>query len=256
MKIGVCTNSSNAALVKELGYDYVEEALATVSKMTDEKFSEVQKCYEALDMPVYSFNNFFPGNISLYGEDSMEIVRSYAENALNRAQALGGKVCVFGSGKARNIGEDVDRAFAEQRFLDVLALCGEMADKRGILMAVEPLNKNETNYINTVTEGAAIARKLGMANVGGLVDFYHFFMENEPDSNLFEAKDTILHAHIARPNADRLPPKAEDAETVAHWASLLKQIDYKGALSLECRFGTELPTLLPEATPFVQIFRK
>ena len=256
MKIGVCATSAKAAIVKELGYDYIEENLSAIQKMTDESFREVQKLYETLDLPVYSFNNFFPGTITLYGEDSLETIRAYAEVALDRAQALGGKVCVFGSGKARNIGEGVDRAFAEQRFLDVLGLCGEMADKRGILIAVEPLNKNETNYINTVTDGASVARKLGMANVGGLVDFYHFFMENEPDSNLFDAKDTLLHAHLARPNADRLPPKAEDVETLAHWADLLKKINYKGALSIECRFGTELESLLSEATPFVQVFRK
>lgn len=64
-----------------------------------------------------------------------------------------------------------------------------------------------------------------------------------------------MHAHLARPNADRMAPCAEDAEALAHWAELLKKIDYRGAISLECRYGDEFERRLTEATPLMQAFR-
>ena len=256
MKIGVCIHTGKAEFVKSLGYDFIEENLSMLEKADDEKFRTMQRNVERAGIPVYSFNTFFPTKgVSIYAPDAMEYIRGYTARAFERAEALGGKVCVFGSSKARYIEDGIDRAFAEQRLLDVLSLCGEMADKHGILIAVEPLNKNETNYINTVTDAAEVARRLNKKNVGALVDFYHFFMENEPDANVENAKDVLLHAHLARPNADRMAPRAEDATTVAHWAELLKKTDYQGAISLECRYGDEFERLLTEATPLMQVFR-
>ena len=185
----------------------------------------------------------------------MDFARAYTERALARAAALGGKICVFGGGRSRNIGEDVDRSFAEKRFADMLEFCAEQADRHGLTLALEPLNTSETNHINTVAEAATLVRSINKQNLRALVDFYHFFMENEPDANVINAKDVLLHAHLARPNADRMAPRAGDEETITHWAELLKQIDYQGAIALECRYGDEFEKLLTEATPLMQAFR-
>lgn len=256
MKVGVCIHTGKAEFIKSLGYDFIEENLSAVEKATDEKFSLMQKNVEKAGIPVYSFNTFFPKGFSIYGADAMEFTRTYVERAFPRAAALGGKVCVFGSAKARYIEEGTDPDFAEKRLLDVVELCAEQGERHGLTIVIEPLNSNETNYINTVTEGAEIARRLGRGNVGALVDFYHFFMENEPDSNLFDAKDILLHAHLARPNADRMAPRAGDETIIARWAELLKKSGYDGTIALECRYGDEFERLLTEATPLMQIFRK
>lgn len=256
MKIGVCIHTGKAEFVKSLGYDFIEENLSLVEKADDEKFRTMQRNVERAGIPVYSFNTFFPTKgVSIYAPDAMEYIRGYTARAFERAEALGGKVCVFGSSKARYIEDGIDPAFAEQRLLDALELCGEQADRHGLTVVLEPLNSTETNYINTVTDAADIVRRLGMKNVGALVDFYHFFMENEPDANVESAKDVLMHAHLARPNADRMAPRAEDASTVAHWAELLKKTDYRGAISLECRYGDEFERRLTEATPLMQAFR-
>ena len=256
MKIGVCIHTGKAEFVKSLGYDFIEENLSMLEKADSEKLRTMQKNVERAGIPVYSFNTFFPTKgVSIYAPDAMEYIRGYTARAFERAEALGGKVCVFGSSKARYIEDGIDPAFAEQRLLDALELCGEQADRHGLTVVLEPLNSAETNYINTVTDAADIVRRLGMKNVGALVDFYHFFMENEPDANVENAKDVLMHAHLARPNADRMAPCAEDAEALAHWAELLKKIDYRGAISLECRYGDEFERRLTEATPLMQAFR-
>lgn len=255
MKIGVCIHTGRAEFVKSLGYDFIEENLSNVEKATDEKFLIMQQNVERAGIPVYSFNSFYPREFSLYREDAISFTRAYTERAFARAASLGGKICVFGSSRARYIQEGINKVFAEQRLRDILELCCENADKHGLTLAIEPLNSSETNYINTVPEAADIARTVGKNNLGALVDFYHFFMENEPDSNIEQAKDTLIHAHIARPNADRMAPTEEDASTLAHWAELLKSIHYQGALSLECSYGDNFEGKLTAATPLMQVFR-
>jgi sugar phosphate isomerase/epimerase len=234
MKIGVCGSIERAPIIKSLGFDYVEENLSKIAGLSEEDFEKIAEKYKALGLPVYSFNCFFGSNISIYGENSIEEVKEYTSRALLRAYRLGGKVCVIGSGKARAIPEGISREFAETRFTEVVSVCADIADQYGIKIVVEPLNSKETNLINTVSEGAEVAKRVGKANVGSLVDFFHFYLQGERDDNIIKNADTLIHAHIARP--DRYAPKMADAETVAHWTGLLKAINYHGALSIESRF--------------------
>ena len=176
MKIGVCGGIDRAEAIKRQGYDYIEENLAKITALSDSEFSERVRAYEKLDLPVYSFNSFFGPDNRIYDEDGLESVKAYAEKALYRAHAIGGSICVLGSGKQRNIAEGLDRGFAEQRFCDVLSLVGDIAEKNNIRIAIEPLNTNETNLINKVSEGADFARRAGKKSIGVLVDFFHLFM--------------------------------------------------------------------------------
>ena len=254
MKIGVCGGIERAPMIKSLGFDYIEENLSKIAALSEEDFEKRVDEYKALGLPVYSFNGFFGGDISIYGENSMDGVKEYASRALLRAHKLGGKVCVIGSGKARAIPDGVSREFAEIRFAEVVSVCADIADKYGIKIVVEPLNSCETNFINTVSEGAGIAQRVGKANVGALVDFFHFYMEGECDSEVSKIADVLIHAHIARPNADRCAPKAEDAETVARWAELLKSIGYGEAISLECKYN-DFENEIKEAAKYMEFFR-
>ena len=255
MKIGVCGGIEKAIIAKSIGYDYVEENLNKVAKMSDRDFAVLVRAYEKLDFPVYSFNCFFgPENI-LYEDNSLAEVKAYAEGAIARAKALGGSVCVVGSGKARNVNEGMDRAFCEQRFVDVLKVCGEAAEKNGIILAIEPLSPKETNFINKVNEGADFARRSGSKNVGVLVDFFHFFMNNEGDDGLVGCEDVLWHAHLARANVDRMMPGANDVATVAKWVEMLKAANYKGHISLEGKYGDDFVTGMTDALPYVAPFK-
>ena len=235
MKIGVCGGVAKAPIIKALGYDYVEENMFKIASLSESEFNETVEFYKNLDIPVYSFNGFFGGDITIYGEGSLDEIREYAALALKRAHALGGKVCVIGSGKARAIPDGVSLEFARERFVEVVSICCDIADGYGIRIVVEPLNSGETNFINTVSEAAEIAKLTGKRNAGSLVDFFHFAYEKENDGGIVNNGDTLMHAHLARPD-DRYAPKLEDAETVARWIGLLKSINYTGALSVESKY--------------------
>ena len=234
MKLGVCAGLEQAPVIKALGFDYVEENMFRIASLSELDFTETVRGYERLGIPVYAFNCFFGGDCSIYTDTALDEIRKYATIALRRAHALGGSICVIGSGKARAIPTGVSRELAEARFTDVVSLCSDLADAYGIRIAVEPLNSKETNLVNTVSEAAAIAKMTKRQNVGSLVDSFHFYLEGESDSGLFDHADTLIHAHIARP--DRYAPKLADSEDVARWLKLLLRIGYRGALSVESAF--------------------
>ena len=254
MKIGVCGGIERAPIIKSLGYDYIEESLSGMASLSNEEFAERVRAYEAIDLPVYAFNFFFAPGMPLYAENPFAELNAYAEKAFSRARALGGRICVLGSAKVRNIPEGVTREFADRRFSEVLSSFGDIAEKYGLRIAIEPLNRGEGNYINTFAEGASVAKGVAHKNVGALVDFYHFYLESESEENVINDAPFLIHAHLARPNIDRLVPKEGDGACVKKWADLLKKIDYRGAISLEAEYEN-FEEDLKNAKKYMEFFR-
>jgi D-psicose/D-tagatose/L-ribulose 3-epimerase len=58
-----------------------------------------------------------------------------------------------------------------------LKICAEYAGERGVKLALEPLNRFETDFINTVTQGVELIERIGAENVGFLLDSFHMNIE-------------------------------------------------------------------------------
>jgi len=143
---------------------------------------------------------------------------------------MGGTVAVFGSGKCRNLPQDMGFAGGFSRLVAVVKLAGEIASRYGISIAVEPLNRSETNMVNSVTEGAMLAYCADRANVGVLADWYHMTVENEPAEHICMVKK-ILHTHIAQGTL-RQYPSGSGKELLPFFAAL-KKAEYNGTMSIE-----------------------
>lgn len=255
MKIGACSQIDNVKYVKEFGYDFFEGPFWNIATLSDEEFSDYYKEYERVGLPAYSFNGFFGGDVKLYTENAIEAIRSTVEKGFERAASLEGRNVVIGSGRARSIPDGADIGFVRKRFVDILAFCGDIAAKYGMTVTVEPLNSNETNFINTVGEGAELARLSGRDNVGVLVDFFHFTCENESDTALLPVADILYHVHIATPRPSRGIPEEEDIPTVKKWAKMLSDIGYKGLISLECNHDDDIAESYRRAKEILDIFK-
>lgn len=244
MLFGVCSAYENAEFLKSCGYDYIEMNLTATAQMSEEEFENCKAALKKADMKALAFNCFFPGTIKLTGADfDMEKIKSYAEKAIERASVLGAETLVLGSGKSRYIEDGNDIDSCEEQFVTALKVLGEIVQKYGITIVIEPLNKGETNFINSVECATRIAEKVSCENVKALVDFFHFSLENEPDSNILNAKGNIAHVHLARGSADRGVPIEENIPDLEKWSSLLKQIGYNNKISIEADakdFKTEI----------------
>ena len=86
---------------------------------------------------------------------------------------IGLKVMVLGSGTARNIPEGFSRDEAVKQFTELCRQLAKVAEQYNVVIAIEPLQHSETNFINTVSEGADIARAVNNSHLGVLADFFH-----------------------------------------------------------------------------------
>jgi D-psicose/D-tagatose/L-ribulose 3-epimerase len=58
-----------------------------------------------------------------------------------------------------------------------MKICADYAGEKGVKIAIEPLNRFETDFINTVEQGLEYISKIGRGNVGFLLDSFHMNIE-------------------------------------------------------------------------------
>ena len=255
MKFGACCDIDKLPLLQKHGYDYIELNFSNVALADERQFEKTYEQIRYYGISAESFNCFFPGSVSLNAGVDYKAIEEYAEKGLARAERLGGKIAVLGSGGSRRIPDGYDRELAAEQFLKVLYICGDIAGKHGMQIAIEPLRTAETNFINTVAEGVEMCRRADHPSVKCLVDFFHLFMNGETLDAVMNSGGLIVHTHIARPNGDRRIPTAQDAETCAEWANALKSIGYNGRMSLEGDFYPDFETAIREVRPVLELFR-
>jgi sugar phosphate isomerase/epimerase len=130
----------------------------------------------------------------------------YAKDCLSFAAALGGKIVSLipsTVGKTAPMGSVED----EWRWaVDAIKECQEHAEKVGVRIAIEPLNRFETYFINRHDQALELAHQVG-GNCGVCLDFFHMNIEEENwvDALKVTAKEGKLYdIHIADNN--RMPP--------------------------------------------------
>ena len=103
--------------------------------------------------------------------------------------------------------------------------------EKDIKLGIEPLNRYESDFINTVDEGLKLCELIDHPNVGLLLDAYHMNIEEKNMIKSIEkAKDKLFHFQVAE--NDRGVPGTGSLK----WAeiiSTLKKINYSGYVSLE-----------------------
>ncbi len=257
MKIGVCASHERWGIVSAAGYDYVEGNFSKIARASDEEFEDMKKALADSGLKMEATNGFFPGDFAIYSKDNFDEVkanvRDYCEKGFARGAELGQKVAVIGSSKARNIRDDYTKEEAEEQFCEVLRICGEVGEKYGIAVTVEPLNPKEANFIITFADGMDIAKKTNHPNVLAMIDLYHHAQNGEPLETLDGTEGVLVHAHIAR--ADRETPTPDDAAEIDPKIAYLKKVGYDGRISLESRHNPDFETAIKNAYPLLAKYR-
>ena len=145
---------------------------------------------------------------------------------------------------------DADRERAAEWLLAGLARVSRRAAERGVRIVIEPINRYESNWLNTVDEVTDLINRLGADNVGVLPDTFHMNIE-EPDvaAALTRAGPRLWHVHIA--DSNRRAPGAghlEFEKIVAH----LRALGYTGTVSAEI---LPVPTFEAAALQTITVMR-
>lgn len=235
--LGVCAPYEKAVMLKELGYSFVEESVGRflLPDGGEEAYARNLEQVKATGVPIRSYIYFFPGSLKSVGPTlHHEAILQRADLALKRAKECGSKNIVFGSGGSRAIPDGFDRDKAKAQHIELCKKMAPLAEKHGVTLAVEPLNRGETNFINSLADGVEIIQAVNNPWFRLQCDIYHMLKEDEKPEEIIKYKEYIVHCHLAEKQKRTAPGIVGD--DFRPYFKALKKIKYSGGLSLECNW--------------------
>ena len=246
---GACRSKvEDVKIMRDLGYDFWEwSAGAAFDPAKDDAWWQRQKEEIAKrPLPLRSCNQFIPGKFRLTGPKADHApALDYAEKILRRADEIGVKTVVFGSGGARNVPKDLAKADPSSiergmaQYADFCAaLAKRVADLRTVQVVVEPLRPKESNIVNFVWQGQKIVEQIDSPRIRLLADIFHMMMGEEKPDSIVKAGPLLKHVHIADYDTRQFPgSNPGQTQMLKPYFDALKAIGYDGGVSCECRFG-------------------
>jgi D-psicose/D-tagatose/L-ribulose 3-epimerase len=130
-----------------------------------------------------------------------------------------------------------------KRAAEVHRPLADIAQKAGILLAIEPLNRFESHFLNTMAQGAAYVKYVNHPNFKTMFDTFHSNIEErDPVGALAKDFGSVAHIHISA-NDRGVPGRTHNAASIIKPViELAKKKKYKGYLTVEA-FGSALPDL-------------
>jgi D-psicose/D-tagatose/L-ribulose 3-epimerase len=123
------------------------------------------------------------------------------------------------------------RAQQWRRAVASVSEAADSASKRGVKLAVEPLNRFETDLVNTVDQGLQLIADVGAPNVGLLLDTFHMNIEEKDiPAAIRRASGHIVEFHACA--NDRGAP-GDDHLPWPQIAGALKEARYDGPIVIE-----------------------
>lgn len=235
--LGVCTSYENDSVLAAAGFQYIEEsARRLLAPMVDEATYQKQlRQVRSMKLSVPVCNLFLPNTIRLIGPEANEkVILGYVDSLMQRAKDAGVAVIVLGSSGSRRLTEGMDREQSIKEMISIVRKMAVVAGKYGRIIAMENLNTTEDNFITTLSMATDIAAKVDHPNFRITADIYHMLKEAEDPASIVKAAPYLVHCHIAERDARTAPGKMKD--NFVPYFKALKQIGYKGRISVECRW--------------------
>jgi len=241
--------TENLHKIKKLGFDGVELAIRNPA---DLDLKHIQKMLRdtGLKLPAIGTGQAFgEEGLSFTHRDSK--VRKAAVDRILSHMELAKKLdalVIVGLIRGK-CSLEVEKIQAEEWLLEALHQC--TAREKTVKLAIEPINRYETDLLNTIDESLHFLEKLNIQNVGLLLDTFHMNIE-EPSitSSILAARDRLFHVHVA--DSNRWFPGAGhiDFKSIIH---TLKKIDYRSFISGEM---LPLPDADVSAAKMIEFMRK
>jgi sugar phosphate isomerase/epimerase len=221
--------------LKATGFDYFEWSVTglLMPLADDAAFEAALAQAKAAALPCEALNVMLPGELKVTGpEVDFAKLETYAKTMCARAKRAAIQRIVFGSGGARRVPDGFCMDKARGQIIAFLKMLGPHAQAAGVTIAVEPLNRGETNIINSVAEGAGIVREVNHPAIRLLADSYHVMLENEPFDIIVKNLDIMCHMHVST-CAGRLPPGVVPCAGMQQFLRVLRENGYNDRVSVE-----------------------
>ena len=220
------------AHAKEIGFDVYEIAVERPELIDEEKvLTEAQKAgIKVYVCGAYGETRDISSDVPEYRDNGM----AYGKRLIDMAAALGSPYVAgpMYAAVGRTRLADRDEKERQMRFaVENMKRLADYASGRGVKLAIEPLNRFETDFINTVEQGLYFLDRIGYDNVGFLLDTFHMNIEEKsiPDA-IRSAMGKIFDFHACA--NDRGTPGEDHFE----WEEIreaLKDAGYEGPIVIE-----------------------
>ncbi len=246
MKYAICNElfegwplDKTAAFVAQLGYHGLELAPFTlcdlVTDLSTAQRRKIRRTIEDAGLSVVGLHWLLAHTDGFQLNDTDPAVRArtaqYLLDLIDCCAELGGGVLIFGSPQQRDIPPGRAAAEAWKTTTEIMRRCGERAQRQGLLFCIEPLSRNETNFIVNVDEAADLVRQVDHPGLQMMVDVKAMSNDPRPIPQQIRAVHPLFHhVHLNDPNL-RGPGMGElDFRPILQ---TLADLDYTRWLSVE-----------------------
>lgn len=213
MKLSACTAAFGMADLKKIidtsakiGYDAVEitAALHLPVDSTASRRNEVKGYLKDAGIVCSGLHYIFDGTLRLLSQDPEDMKKSvvYLNKIIDLANDLEAPTVILGSGgKTRSFEDGWDRGKSVECMTEVLREVGDHAKEKDVVIAVEAINRYETNFLNTMKEATDFAKHVNHPNIRTMADTYHINIEEkDPVGSIREYGYMLQNLHLADSN--------------------------------------------------------
>lgn len=242
----------------QLGYHALELAPFTftrdVRRVTPAERATIRKTAEAHGLKVLGLHWLLAQTEGFHLTDNNPAVREstarYAEALMDFCADIGGHIMVWGSPKQRSLPEGVTFEQGMDRAVAVFKSVMPWAKVRGVTIAVEPLARTETNFINTAAQGRELVRRVGSPHFALHLDVKAMSDEGTPIPDIIRASPGVAHYHANDPNLRGPGSSGLDHKP---FAAALHEIGYKGYISIEVfKYDPDPETIAREGIEYLK----
>ncbi len=220
-------------LARELGYDFVELHIRDPKAL---KVAGIKRSLQATGIRVTTIGTglgFVRDRLNMMDPDPA--IRRAAVTRLRSQIELGAEwdaAIIIGSMKGSLPADPAQHETAQGWMRDCLQEVLETAAKHRVRIALEAINRYETNFLNRGVTAAAVAERVNSEYLGILLDTFHMNIEEVDLSETFrQCAPRLIHVHLA--DSNRWPAGMGHLDFTAILTEL-QQIGYAGALGIEC----------------------
>jgi 5-keto-L-gluconate epimerase len=220
-----------------LGYQGIELALRSADDVYVTELGDLLEKHQ-LEVSAISTGQVFAENGYSFTDrdpDHRARLLDIFYKLIDLAELFGKKVNI---GRVRGNLDEHDREGSKWQFMEAISMVCAYAFLKGVDILLEPVNRYELNFINSLEQGNDLLTQLSFHNLYLMPDLFHMNIEDaNPQEALKKYIRHIKYLHFA--DSNRLAPGWGHLDFDSY-ISLLTEVEYQGWITIE---------ILPEPDP-------
>lgn len=128
--------------------------------------------------------------------------------------------------------------------LDGLGELAEHAERSGVVVLLEPLNRYEDHMVNSLAQAASLCDEIGLDSLALMGDLFHMNIEEDDiAASIRSAARHLRHVHLA--DSNRAQPGTGHTDFGSAFEAL-RSTGFSGYMAMECGIRGDAGDVLPE----------